>query len=538
MACPFCKADNPEGNRYCGQCGGPLDPIVGRLQNHLESSVKLEVERTLEARLKDQKVVELETSLAIAERLSNWAKLFGASIGIPVAVLALALGFLGFRTYRDFAELIRGAQEKINPKLEQATREAETAVTKAKEASSQVQKLSDLAEQTSQSFSEASKKLAEVSTLSGEVSQLKSRASDVQKQLAQASELTGEVKGLTSKVSQLEQRFSKIGRVTILTNRADRVRSLVGYLAGYGAESAVLSPDELGKIGISEPDLVVVSTDTADAWFKQPQWALKKVFENYKVVGMGQGSSQLFSVLGLEINSGQAAHSPSGTPLIVEVAALLKSPLSISSSDNVLQVAQTGSDSIGVYDEGSPDIAGFEGIARWSNSKNHWPIARQGNYVLWGFDSPVEQMTDAGKRLLVNLLISHKLRPAVPLSQARKKHEYVQPGLISERLNVQFPTNRFYFQVRQPGHISAKLSWSPPERPLALILNGPGKGQDRPFARKDGVSPVEIGFDVTDAQVSTGVDWQIALHWFENIGNATLTYSLELSFPASGPSLQ
>jgi hypothetical protein len=538
MACSFCQADNPEDNKYCGQCGAPLDPIVGRLQNHLESRLKLEVERTLEARLKDQKVVELETSLAIAERLSNWAKLFGAFIGIPVAALALTLGFLGFRTYKDFADLIRGAQATITPKLEQATREAETALGKAKEASSQVQKLGDLAEQASQSFSDVSKKLAEVATLSGEVSQLKSRASDVQRQLAEASELAGEVKGLTSKVSQLEQRFSKIGRVTILTNRADGVRSLVAYLAVHGAESAVLSLDELGKIGITDPDLVIVSADTADSWMKQPQWALKKIFENYKVIGMGKGGSYLFSVLGLEINAEQAMHSQSETPLMVEITALLKSPLSISSSNSLLQVAQTGSDSIGIYDEGSPDIAGFEGIARWSNFKNHWPIARQGNYVLWGFDSPVEQMTDPGKRLLVNLLISHKLRPAVPLSQAHKKHEYVQPGLISERLSTQFPRNKFYFQVRQPGRISAKLSWSPAERPLALILNGPGKGQDRAGARKDGVSPIEIGLDVTDAQVSMGVDWRIDLTTFENIGNAILTYSLELSFPRSGPGLQ
>jgi hypothetical protein len=170
---------------------------------------------------------------------------------------------------------------------------------------------------------------------------------------------------------------------------------------------------------------------------------------------------------------------------------------------------------------------------------NHWPISRQGNYVLWGFDSPVAQMTDSGKLLFVNLLISHKLRPTFPLSQALKKREYVQPGVVRERLNAQFPSNRVYFQVRQPGHISATLSWSPAERPLALILNGPGKGQDRSFAREDGVSPVQVDLDVTDKQISTGVDWRIELQTFDkNLGAATFNYSLELSFPASRPSLQ
>lgn len=148
-------------------------------------------------------------------------------------------------------------------------------------------------------------------------------------------------------------------------------------------------------------------------------------------------------------------------------------------------------------------------------------------------------MTESGKLLFVNLLISHKLRPAVPLSQALKKREYVEPGVVSERLNAQFPTNTVYFQVRQPGHISATLSWSPAERPLALVLNGPGNGQDRPFARKEGVSPVQVDLDVTDKQISTGVDWQISLATFDkNLGTITFNYNLKLSFPASKPSLQ
>jgi len=170
---------------------------------------------------------------------------------------------------------------------------------------------------------------------------------------------------------------------------------------------------------------------------------------------------------------------------------------------------------------------------------NHWPISRQGNYVLWGFNSPVGQMTDLGKLLFVNLLISHKLRPAVPLSQALKKREYVEPGVVRERLNAQFPRNRVYFQVRLPGHISATLSWTPAERPLALSLNGPGKGQDRSFARKDGVSPVQVDLDVTEKQISTGVDWQIDLATFDkDLGTATFNYDLKLSFPASRQSLQ
>lgn len=151
--------------------------------------------------------------------------------------------------------------------------------------------------------------------------------------------------------------------------------------------------------------------------------------------------------------------------------------------------------------------------------------------MLWGFDCPAEQLTEAGKRLFVNLLFSQKLHPPVPLSQARKKLEYVQPGLVSDRLNAQFPTNMLHFQVRQPGLITTRLSWNPAERPLALILNGPG--QTNAFARKDGRSPIEITFDVTDKYLSTGIDWAIHLSSFEDVGATVINYKLELSFPAS-----
>jgi hypothetical protein len=181
-----------------------------------------------------------------------------------------------------------------------------------------------------------------------------------------------------------------------------------------------------------------------------------------------------------------------------------------------------------MYDYGSTIIAGFEGIARWEDHKNHWPIARQGNYVLWGFSAPMNNMTEAGKRLFVNLLINHSGGPDVPLSQALKKVNYVKPGLFSGRLTAQFTGHRRKFQVQQTGVISAKLSWGG-SLPLALILNGPG--QVGYYARKDGASPLVIEFNVSEEHIARGTDWQIKISTFEILGSKFIDYKLELSFP-------
>ena len=149
---------------------------------------------------------------------------------------------------------------------------------------------------------------------------------------------------------------------------------------------------------------------------ERAQWGravYRGVFESYKVVGMGYGAAELFGWMGLEINSGNCgAHTGSDEPLTVELAEALKYPEAIPNPDGALQVAAKGRDAIGVYEfdhDGVPRR--FERIARWKDYGNYWPIARQGNYLLWGFEASVE-MTEAGKRLFVNVLFNHKLHAA------------------------------------------------------------------------------------------------------------------------------
>ena len=76
-----------------------------------ESSLHQQIQTILKKQLQDQKVVEIETAEAIAVRLSNWARLLGFFVGIPLGVLVFVLGFLGIRTYNDLTILI----SKIEP---------------------------------------------------------------------------------------------------------------------------------------------------------------------------------------------------------------------------------------------------------------------------------------------------------------------------------------------------------------------------------------------------------------------------------------
>ena len=131
MECPKCKSINPDDKKYCGDCGGVLSiesrPILDLADPHIRKGLQ----DAVKDQLKDQKVVEIEITQAIAARLSDWAKLFGFFVGIPLAVFAIVLGFLGFKTFSDFASVVDKAQRDVTGSLQQAQREADTLRTEA-----------------------------------------------------------------------------------------------------------------------------------------------------------------------------------------------------------------------------------------------------------------------------------------------------------------------------------------------------------------------------------------------------------------------
>lgn len=115
--CPACHSQNPGGKRFCSDCGAPL-------QDAIPAGIQREVERVLSSKLKDAKLVEMEVSQAIVTRLTDWAKLFGFLLGVPLAILAALLGYLGFHTYSDFAASVKLAKEEALKPLEKTKKDA------------------------------------------------------------------------------------------------------------------------------------------------------------------------------------------------------------------------------------------------------------------------------------------------------------------------------------------------------------------------------------------------------------------------------
>src|SRR6266571_8008033 len=103
MVCSQCHTESPAGKRYCGDCGHAF-PLTSTPVAALD--VEKEVQKLLQEKFKDPKVLDVETSEAIAKRLQGWATLFVFFLGIPVALATILIG----KGYYDLSTVIQNTK--------------------------------------------------------------------------------------------------------------------------------------------------------------------------------------------------------------------------------------------------------------------------------------------------------------------------------------------------------------------------------------------------------------------------------------------
>jgi hypothetical protein len=177
MNCPHCNVPVGEGKKFCADCGTPLDPQT----NYLKSFVTIQIEQAISEKFKDRKLIDIETSEVIVQRIFGWAKSFGFFVGIPLGLFLIGLSIAGVENYRDFSKIVAAVEEQIKPKIERAKSDAELAQKTAREAKSEA---------------DDSKRVIEAATV------------EAKRQLGSASDLARNVRALSDRVSGLEQQTS------------------------------------------------------------------------------------------------------------------------------------------------------------------------------------------------------------------------------------------------------------------------------------------------------------------------------------------
>ena len=105
MNCIECRANNPDSNRYCGQCGAEL----GRT-----------LDETLRKKgFRDRQATEMEITESVAGRLSKWARWLAIIVALVVGLFFLFLG----KGYNDFRTAVGEVKDEIITAVEKGKQE-------------------------------------------------------------------------------------------------------------------------------------------------------------------------------------------------------------------------------------------------------------------------------------------------------------------------------------------------------------------------------------------------------------------------------
>jgi hypothetical protein len=129
--CPQCHAHYDVDDRFCHSCGHQLVNDAACVEAQLARILPGQIDAALASRLREQKVVEVETAQLLAERAVSWLKLLGFFVGLPIVAGGIVLAFLGFKTYSDFQSYLEKAArfEKVLTTAEQHSGEINKRVT-------------------------------------------------------------------------------------------------------------------------------------------------------------------------------------------------------------------------------------------------------------------------------------------------------------------------------------------------------------------------------------------------------------------------
>jgi hypothetical protein len=196
---------------------------------------------------KDQKTLDVETTEAIIARIQTWAKLFGFFVAMPLVLIAVWLGLLGYRSYTDFQSSIAKAQAEIDSKLKASEQNVAAIQKRAGELVTIEEKLSTEQEEVNPKLAKAEESVEALQARSGELS----------KRLDAAAQLAPKFESLSNRVDNLQAAIVKFQSSSELT--ADRRRhiqevltSFRSYLVGLGFSaprevptvSVAISPNE------------------------------------------------------------------------------------------------------------------------------------------------------------------------------------------------------------------------------------------------------------------------------------------------------
>jgi hypothetical protein len=224
------------------------------------------VSEAVAARVKDSKVVEIETAEAIAERLIGWAKTTAMFAGIPLALLAVVLTVLGISSWTDFSKRVEEGKQDV--------------ATKISDARLTIAQVKDDAKAFQKEYADLKVELGDVSGLKQDVKDLANKVKQLERiQFDQSAALGPDVqKTIERQITEFRAYLQSLGYQPPATPLTVSVDPSATYNAYYDGQKIVADPRL-----VTMPDIIFheytnrVLQETNPAFWEAPGWKITAI---------------------------------------------------------------------------------------------------------------------------------------------------------------------------------------------------------------------------------------------------------------------
>lgn len=181
-----------------------------------------QIEAVLSKKFKDQQLVEIELAQAVANRLTEWLKLFGFFAAIPIAILLGTLAIWGVTKFAD-----------VNEKLKTAKESADSLQQRASGLSGQYDRLSSAAEK----YEALGKKY---DSLGAKLDAVAARSEAINK----------EVQSVKTDISRISERIALVPSPALTPDLKKRLEDSIAGFDQYLIKCGYI-PEQAGKVTVS-----------------------------------------------------------------------------------------------------------------------------------------------------------------------------------------------------------------------------------------------------------------------------------------------
>ena len=223
-----------------------LPDISGRLPSfdldagdQAPANLAVLVSEAVASRVKDSKVVEVETAEAIAERLIGWAKTTAMFAGVPLGLLVIVLTVLGISNWADFSRKVDDGKKEVAAKIDDARQS--------------INQVKDEAKAFQKEYADLRGQLGDVPGLKKDVSELADKVKQLERiQFDKSAALAPDVqRTIEEQITSYRSYLQSLGYQPPATDLTVMTDTKSGYNSYYDGQKMVLHPAL-----VSMPDVI------------------------------------------------------------------------------------------------------------------------------------------------------------------------------------------------------------------------------------------------------------------------------------------